>query len=325
MNHFSLSKRYNIVKPANEPRRVLIHGVRFIITTGQSGNIEILEHRSLLIDNGSIESIFPKEQLHQMVDLKALDMIYDAEQKGGVVVTPGFINLHAHPPMYLLRSTLTMSESNLGKALDGMAKIEAKMTDEDCYLGALGDFTEEQKSGITTTVSHYGVFDPIERAAAESNQHVINCVSAASNTHPENTPEFVAQFLRRKNTASTPGLALHYVWKATPATLKKIAKFLKQYDTYLTLNVAETRATVKSCVETYGERPIAVLKKYGLLGSRTIMSHAVHLNAAEIELIKKTNTKIVHLPTSNLLHRSGQFRYKMFHELGAGGLIGLGT
>jgi hypothetical protein len=74
------------------------------------------------------------------------------------------------------------------------------MKGEDFYLGALGDFTEEQKSGITTTLSHYGVFDPIERAAVESRQHVINCLSAASNSHPENSPELVEKYLKKKNT-----------------------------------------------------------------------------------------------------------------------------
>ena len=181
VNYFSLSKRYNVLRKTGL-RRILIHGVRFIITANQKNRIEVLTDQSILIEDGAITNIFSKQNLHDRTDVGSLDLIYDAEQKGGVVVTPGFVNLHAHPPMYLLRSTLTLAESNLKKALAGMAEIESKMTNEDYYLGALGDFTEEQKSGITTTLSHYAVFDPIERAAKESNQHVINCVSAASNT-----------------------------------------------------------------------------------------------------------------------------------------------
>ena len=296
-----------------------------MISADEKNTVNAVPHQSLLIENGVITKRFPKEALRDEVDLDSLDLIFDAEQKGGVVVTPGLINLHAHPPMYLLRSTLTLAESDLGDALRGMAAIEGRMTDEDYYLGALGDFTEEQKSGITTTLSHYGVFDPIERAAKECNQHVINCVSAASNSHPKNTPAFVESYLKRTDTFTTPGIALHYVWKASPDVLKKIAKLLKKYKTYLTLHVAETKRTVEQCVEVYGLRPIEVLQKYELLGPQTIMSHNVHLTPEEIALIKETGAKVVHLPTSNLLHRSGIFNYKLFRDLDAHHLIGLGT
>ncbi len=325
MDNFSRSPRYNVLKTGHEPRRVLIHGLRFIITMDERGKLQVLPNQSLLIDNGKIIKQFPKETLAQMVDLKTVDLIYDAEQKGGIVATPGFINLHAHPPMYLLRSTLTLAEDNLEGALRGMASLEAKMDTDDFYLGALGDLTEEQKSGITTTFSHYGVFDPIERAAKESGQQVINCLSAASNSHPENTPALVEKYLKKTNTVTTPGIALHYVWKAKPATLKKIAELLKKYKTYFTVHVAETEETVKRCVETYGERPLAVLSKYDLLGPRTIISHAVHLTNEEIRLVKKTRTIVVHLPTSNLLHRSGQFNYQQFCAEQAEHLVTLGT
>lgn len=304
---------------------MLIHGVRFMITADAKNKIQVLENQSILIEDGKITKQFPKEKLHEEVKIDSLDLIYDAEQKGGVVVTPGFVNLHAHPPMYLLRSTLTLAEADLTHALKGMAAIEGKMNSQDFYLGALGDFTEEQKSGITTTVSHYGVFDPIEDATKKTGQHVINCVSAASNSHPENTPAFVETFLKRADTASIPGIALHYVWKANPETLKAVAALLKKYDTFFTVHVCETEATVQGCMQRYGKRPIEIMKEYDLLGPKTIMSHCVHLTDDEIKLVKKTGTIVAHLPTSNLLHRSGQFRYKKFVELNAAHLIGLGT
>ncbi len=325
MNNFSRSPRYNVLKPDHEPKRILIHGLRFILTSSESERLSVVPDQSLLIEDGEITEQFPKKELDKRVDLKTIDLIYDAEQKGGIVATPGFINLHSHPPMYLLRSTLTLAEDNLEEALRGMAKLEAKMNTEDFYLGALGDFTEQQKSGITTTLSHYGVFDPIERAASESGQQVINCLSAASNSHPENTPALVEKYLKKKNTVTTPGIALHYVWKATPPTLKKIAALIKKYNAYFTVHVAESEQTVERCLEAYGERPVAVLAKYDLLGPRTIISHAVHLTPEEISIIKKTGTIVVHLPTSNLLHRSGQFKYTEFSRQQAKQLITLGT
>lgn len=324
-NNFLRSKRYNILKPGTIPRRIVIHGIRFIITMDENEQLSVLPDQTLMIEDGTITKRFPKSELHQQVDLDNVDLIYDAEQKGGVIITPGFINMHAHPPMYLLRSTLTFAEANLEEALAGMAKLEQKMTHADFKLGAVGDFTEEQKFGITTTLSHYGVFDPIEEAARETHQSVINCLSAASNSHPENTPELVEKYLKQTGNFSHPGIALHYVWKADPETLKKIAALIKNYQTYFTLHVAESAETVQRCVDKYGMRPLAVLEKYGLLGPRTIMSHAVHLNETEMTLVKKTGTIIAHLPTSNSLHRSGRFNYKAFAQQGAQHFLTLGT
>ena len=68
-----------------------------------------------------------------------------------------------------------------------------------------------------------------------------------------------------------------------------------------------------------------MLEDYGLLGPKTIMSHCVHLEQEEIKLIKKRKAVVVHLPTSNLLHRSGQFDYREFVNNKATKQISLGT
>jgi len=325
IQNFNRSARYSVLNKYGKFERVLIHGVKYILTINDHGNFEILRDQSLIIENGIIAKLFPKDETKGTVDMNAIDLIYDAEQKGGVMMTPGFFNMHTHPPMYLLRSTLTFTEEDLDLALKGMAEIEGKMNSEQLYLGALGDFTEEQKSGISFSLSHYGVFDEIERAAVECGHWVINCLSAASNSHPKNNPALVAKYLNGKNHHTTPGVALHYVWKADPIVLKEIKKLLDSHDTYFTLHVAETEQTIARCVDKFGERPIAVLEKYGLLGPRTIMSHCIHLTTDEIKLIKQRRVICVHLPTSNLLHRSGQFDFKAFHDENADELITLGT
>ncbi len=324
--NFSNSPRYQLLKNDHYPKTILIHGIKFIFTIDEKNKLKIFRDYSILIKNEKIINLFPKEKFSANINLEEIDLIYDAEQKGGVMVTPGFTNMHSHPPMYLLRSTLTFAEEDLDKALRGMAEIEGKMDSGQLYLGALGDFTEEQKSGITTTLSHYGVFREIDDAARVCKQRVINCLSAASNSHPKNSPALAAKFLRQNNNYTLPGIALHYVWKANPTVLKQIKNSLIEHSqVWFTLHVAETEQTVARCVEKYKMRPIAVLEKYGLLGPRTIMSHCVHLNSEEIKLIKKRRAVVVHLPTSNLLHRSGQFDFKTFHHLKANDLITLGT
>jgi len=316
--------RYSILKEGT-PKRILIHGCPFLITINANNKLQVLSQRSVLIEKGIIKKVFESSK-SSSINLKEIDLIYDAEQRGGVVITPGFVNAHAHPPMYLLRSTLTFAEDNLKKTLKGMARLEGKMKNNDFFLGAVGDFTEEQKSGITTTLSHYGIFDPIDKAAEISGHQVINALSALSNSHPKNTPTFVGKYLKASSRFYTqPAIAIHLLEKASPQILKRISFLQKKYKVLFTLHLAENKESTKEVVKKHGDLPVKVLDKYGLLGPLTLISHGIHLTREEILLIKKRKAGVVHLPTSNLLHKSGQFNYPLFHELKCTSQIALGT
>lgn len=317
--------RYSVLRNAEAPRSILIHGSPFILTEDDRGEIVALRDQSICVRDGVIDKIFPKEEARTL-DFNDFDLIYDAEQRGGIVLTPGFVNAHAHPPMYLLRSTLVEDEFDLRKSLAGMAAIERQMSDEEFYLGAVGDLTEQQKAGITTTLSHYGVFHPIDRAAKDVRQRVINAISAVSNSHPENTPETVEEIMRQREDFYTePALAIHYPHKASAEVFAKLKKMVERYGVKFTMHTSENVQSVEDCLRVHGKRPVQALNDFGVLGPNLILSHGVHLDRGEIELIRDTKTTVVHLPTSNLLHRSGHFDYQLFQELGAAKQIALGT
>lgn len=316
--------RYTILREGI-PKRILIHGIPFLITMDDKNRLQVHCKKSVVIENGIIKKIIKAVELSK-VNLRKVDLIYDAEQGGGIVVTPGFVNAHAHPPMYLLRSTLTFAEDNLEKTLKGMARLEGKMDDHDFFLGAVGDFAEEQKAGITTTLSHYGIFDPIDKAAELTSHQVINALSAVSNSHPQNTPALVEQYLKKADRFYTrPAIAIHLLAKASPQIIKKIALLQRKYKALFTLHLAETEQSTRQSIKRHGDHPVKVLDKHGLLSPLTLLSHSIHLGKEEVLLIKKRKAGVVHLPTSNLLHKSGQFNYPLFQELKATDRISLGT
>jgi len=316
--------RYQLLGQLGKTRRILIHGAAFIITADANNKLQVWPKHSVYIVDGVIKEIFPVNKKSVRDD--KIDLIYDASKRGGIVVTPGFINAHAHPPMYLLRSSMTLDKGNIVDQVVKMAKLEKKMTKEDFFLGAVGDFTEEQKHGITTTLSHYAVFEAVEKAAKLTKQNVINAVSAVSNSHPENSPAMVEKILKKKNQYfSRPAIAIHYLHKASPAQLKQIKRLVKKYKVLLTMHAAETEGWVEECVRIYGRRTVEALVDLGLASSWVILSHAVHLTDAEIKLVKKYKIGIVHLPTSNKIHKSGEFRYPLFAHYGAADRIALGT
>jgi 5-methylthioadenosine/S-adenosylhomocysteine deaminase len=55
----------------------------------------------------------------------------------------------------------------------------------------------------------------------------------------------------------------------------------------------------------HGERPLARLARLGLLGPNLISVHSVHLEPAEIALLARHGSSVVHCPSSNLKLASG--------------------
>jgi len=66
-----------------------------------------------------------------------------------------------------------------------------------------------------------------------------------------------------------------------------------------------------------------VYKKSGLLGSRTILAHCVHLTDEEVEMVQSTGSGISHCPNSNFSLKSGVCNVQRLRR--AGVKVGLGT
>ncbi|KAI1142922.1 guanine deaminase [Hypoxylon sp. FL0543] len=66
-----------------------------------------------------------------------------------------------------------------------------------------------------------------------------------------------------------------------------------------------------------------VYDKFGLLGRKTILAHAIHLTEEEADLIAGKGSKVAHCPCSNSALTSGEARVRWLLEKGIG--VGLGT
>lgn len=316
--------RYTVLGKSGQARKILIHGATFVITTDANDKLKVLKNHSIYIVDGKIKEVFSVNK--KSIPVNKIDLIYDASKRSGLVITPGFINAHAHPPMYLLRSSMTLDKGNVVDQVSKMAQLESKMTENDFFLGAVGDFTEEQKNGITTTFSHYGVFEPVEEAAKVTKQGVINAISAISNSHPHNSPAMVEKILKKKNQYfSKPAIAIHYLHKPTNVQLKKIKELIKKYNVLFTMHASETESWVQESVKKFGKRTIEAMVDLGFANSNSVLSHCVHMSEQEIKLIKKYKIGVVHLPTSNKLHKSGEFQYHLFLKHKANKQICFGT
>lgn len=325
--------RYLELRPGGSIRRILIKGIRYLITPDQDESVVVWEHRSILVEDGYIRRVMTPEQLAE-VSLNEIDLVYDAELRGGLVVTPGFINAHAHPPMYLLRSStaLDREQGSIEEVLRTMVHLERRMTPEELYLSTVGDLSEQQKMGTTTVLSHYHWPEVTGRAARTVGMRLVDAISVASHTRPQAGPELAEAFLEElsPNGAGSDALirgalAMHAAHRSSQHTLEQVRRLSERYGCRVTVHCAESPTEVAECLRTHGRRPVALFREHGLLDERLVLSHAVHLEEGEIREISQRGVGVVHLPTSNKIHRSGEFKYELFHKHGAIPRLALGT
>ncbi len=304
-------------------KTVLIHNIPYFFTCDETDKLRYFKNHSIVIKDDIIQEVRPAKEL----DPADFDLVYDAGKRGGTVVTPGFINAHAHPPMYLLRSSMDLDEGdNIDETLAKLPSWESKMTKEDLALSTVGDLTEQQKFGVTTTFSHYNSFEAVEEAAKLTTQNVINGISVASHVSPENSPALIEKLLREeKNSYSRLAMAVHYLYKASPEVLKKVKNLIDEHDLLFTCHMSESERVVEETLKNHKMREVDVLESYGLLNKNTIVSHAIHLRDEEITRIAKAEVGVVHLPTSNRIHKSGVFPYWKYNDAGGFRNIALGT
>jgi 5-methylthioadenosine/S-adenosylhomocysteine deaminase len=302
---------------------ILVKNIPFLFTCDETDKLVCKKNHSIVIEDGIITKVSPLSEIKD----ESFDLIYDAGKRGGLVITPGFINTHAHTHMYLMRSSMMLDEEEtLEKTISAMGQWQKNETDENYVCSAIGDITEQQKVGITTTLTHGPKFIAGEIASKASAHNLINAVSAVSNSTKENSPEMVDDLLsRKKEFHSIPAIALHYLWKCDENTLKKVRELQEKHNALLTFHMSESKKVVEQTLESHGITEFEILKKYGFLNKNSIASHAIHIEENGIKEMIKTGVGIAHLPTSNTIHKSGVFPFWKFHESGGFEKISLGT
>ena len=112
---------------------------------------------------------------------------------------------------------------------------------------------------------------------------------------------------------------------STPALLEAAGRLVADFpDVYVQTHISENLHEVAWVRELFDEAEYAdVYDRYGLLTSRTVLAHGVHLTEEELALLSERGSHIAHCPNSNLFLGSGLFR--LHHVLGRGVSVGLGT
>ena len=282
-----------------------------VITLGESGRV--IEDGAVLIEEGRILKIGKSEEFKG-----SYGRVIDARNK---VVLPGFINAHMH-----FYSTMVRGLGKMEPAVDFVDvlkklwwRLDKQLLLEDCYYSALIPLIDAVKKGTTTLIDHHaspfavtGSLDRIERAVREVGVRASLCYEVSDRDGHDIAMEGIREnvgFIEKCNAANDDYVkalfGLHASFTITDETLKKAVESAEGLDTGFHLHVAEARSDEDYAVKHFGKRVVERLNDAGVLGPKTIAAHCVHVNENEMDLLKSTDTTVVHNPQSNINNAVG--------------------
>lgn len=116
---------------------------------------------------------------------------------------------------------------------------------------------------------------------------------------------------------------LHASFTLSDETLRLCDEKIKGLNAGYHVHVAEGIDDLEQCLEKHGKRVVERLRDMNILGEKTIAVHCIHVTDDELNILKDTNTMVVHNPESNMGNAVGCQPFLELHQKGI--TIGLGT
>lgn len=240
----------------------------------------------------------------------SLGTVYDGN---GKFLLPGFYNTHCHVPMTLLRGQGTALP--LHRWLhEAIFPVEAKLTEDDIYYGALLGILELLSSGVVSISDMYFRIPyyakALEKAGIKGN--LCNAVVAfdpeASYFEDRSFQELVEldRFCENTDGRIRSDVGIHSEYTTTEKTVREAAEYAREHQKIIQIHVSETEKEQRECRERHnGLTPTAYLKKCGVLDSKTVMAHCVYCDDEDLDIIREAGAFPVHNISSNLKLGSG--------------------
>jgi 5-methylthioadenosine/S-adenosylhomocysteine deaminase len=262
----------------------------------------------LLIRDGRIASI------GEAAD--GADEIVDAKD---CAVLPGFVQTHVH-----LCQTLFRGAADDLALIDWLKKriwpMEAAHTAASVRASARLGIAELIKGGTTCaltmeTVDHTEeVFRVVEETGFRAT--VGKCMMDKGEGVPaslhENTEDSIRESLDlleawhgRADGRIRYCFAPRFAVSCTLNLLTQVARLARDRGVMVHSHASENETECNLVERETGMRNVTYLDSLGLTGEHVALAHCIHVDAAELETLKRTRTNVVHCPSSNLKLGSG--------------------
>ncbi|NQZ54327.1 MAG: TRZ/ATZ family hydrolase [Piscirickettsiaceae bacterium] len=282
---------------------LIIHA-RWVVPVDK--NHHVLEHHSVVINEGHIVALIPQDQAKQLYTATT-EHHFDQH-----CVMPGLINNHTHAAMSLLRG-LADDLPLMSWLNDHIWPAEKKwLSDAFVEAGSELAIAEMIRGGTTCFNDMY--FFPEATARVVDSSGIRASLGMIIIDFPSAWAANVEEYLHkgqqlhdhyRHHSRITTAYAPHAPYTVSDDTLKAVMMNAEELDIPIHLHLHETAGEISQSIEQYGVRPLERLKDLGLLSPRLIAVHMTQLNDDEIKWCAEAGVHIAHCPESNLKLASG--------------------
>ena len=241
------------------------------------------------------------------------------------LILPGLIDAHLHFPQMQIVGSYA---ANLLEWLNTYTFVEEQRFADEAHAARIAThfFDEMIRHGTTTAAAfcsvHKASADAYFAEAMRRNMlmlggkvmmdcHAPDALTDTPQTAYDDTKAVIEAWhgKARNHVAITPRFAL----TSSHAQMEMAGTLAREYpDLHIQTHLSENTAEIERARALYPEAKdyTDIYARYGLLGDKTLLGHAIHLCERERDALSETGAVAVHCPTSNLFLGSGLFAFK---------------
>lgn len=214
------------------------------------------------------------------------------------IVMPGLINAHLHPELHVLKGIV--EELNLhawedAEHLDAALAFLSSVEGRDVQYAAIRASIADCVLGGTTCIAAYGVTTGADETAASvlAELGVRGYVTIRDK-------DFLPAAVQPAHRMNPPRMyRLHAEEALTTAELEAAAAAHRRGER-IVMHAAETEHRIGLAMERFGTTTVRLLDRWGLLSERVLLSHGVHVDAQEREMLAHHRVAVVSSPTAEM-------------------------
>lgn len=282
---------------------------------------EIIKDGAIAIKNNEIIFVGKHESANGIHAEKRIDA-------QGKVAVPGLINCHTHVPMTLMRGIAEDKPLNVWLK-DVIWPLEAALTPEDIYAGALLGCLEMIKNGTTCFADMYFQEEAVAKAVKESGLRAVlaeGIIEAEDKALGEkmlkNSVRFAEKFRGYAEGKVTTMLGPHAAYSCSPELLMKVKEEACQLGMGVHIHLAESAEMFKEFEKRHGCSEVEFLKKLSFFRMPVLAAHCINLSEHDRRILAEHYVNAVYVPVANMKLGLGAARIKELTSLNVNVVLG---
>jgi len=303
---------------------------------------EAITEGAIAVDGGKIVAVGGKDEIISRFPAATI------EDHGNAVITPGFVNAHSHLELTAMRGMLDEHDHDFPNWLLAVARSRTeRFSEEELVEFAVSGATEGARAGVTT----FGDIGWMGRVGIEALKAVglrgIVFQEPSFSPDERNAQEHFVELEKNINELSKSttskvrvGISPHTPYTVSGRLFKRIAEYSIAEGHPVSIHLAESAEenrmmmTGESFFKPFLDREglvwtapgisaTAFLRETGILKTRPLFAHCVHLSDDDVAMLADSGSRIAHCPKSNAKFGHGIAPIEKYLEAGID--VGIGS